>query len=36
VLVPAGSVVVNSNSALHGGVTADSLTLNGGLLDLIP
>jgi rhamnogalacturonan endolyase len=36
VVAPTGSVVINSNSALHGGVTADSLTLNsGGLLDLI-
>ncbi len=37
VVAPTGSVVINSNSALHGGVTVDSLTLNSGaVLDLIP
>jgi DNA/RNA endonuclease G (NUC1) len=37
VVVPAGAVNINGNSALHGGMNADSLTVNSsGLLDLIP
>ena len=38
VVAPAGAVVIDGGSALHGGVSADSLTLNagGGVLDLIP
>jgi hypothetical protein len=37
VVAPAGTVEIDGNSALHGGVMADSLIVNGGgLLDLIP
>jgi DNA/RNA endonuclease G (NUC1) len=36
VVAPTGAVEIDGNSALHGGVIADSLTINGeGLVDLI-